>query len=105
MKTKKIFAILFGIWLVDFILTFVALNFLGFYELNSIARFFYDKGLYGFGLFFVINFFGIMMFSFLFHKASYNKYNSKPQLTLFVGFLSFFLIQASILINNVYWLI
>lgn len=106
MKTKKIFKILFGVWLIDFVLTFVALNFFsGFVETSPVARFFFSYGLYGFGFFLIINFIGVLGMSFLLHELSYNKYNSKPKFTLFVGFLTFFLIQSYIIINNIYWLI
>ncbi len=48
MKPKNIFWIMYCIWLIDFSLTFVAINYFdGFYEANKIMAIFFNLGWYG----------------------------------------------------------
>lgn len=105
MKIKTIFMILAGIWLIDFILTIIGVHFNGFFEVNPIARFFFDRGIYGILPFFLLTFGFIFIQSFSLHKVSYNKYNKKPLFTLIIGLSVFCLIEFYAIINNLYWLI
>lgn len=102
--TKGIFIILGSLWIIDFILTFIALNFFGFYELNPVARFFYEKGIYGFSIFFIMVISFIYLQSFLIYKCSFNKYNKKPLLTLCAGIFVFLAIEVLTILSNIYWL-
>ena len=105
-KIKNIFMIFIILWVMDFVLTFIALNFSNnFVEINPIARFFYGMGFSGFLLFFVIVFFYFLILSYSLHKISYNKYNRKPELTMKVGLFVYLIISITIILNGAYWLI
>ena len=105
METEEIFKIFAGIWAIDFITTVIALNFyLNMVERNPIAKFFYDKGLVGFIIFFTLAMIGLLIMSYRIRKTSYNKYNSEPELTWKIGVFVFCSIEIIVIINNMYWL-
>lgn len=105
MKIKQIFGIFTSIWIIDFILTVIALNKFGFIERNPIAGFFYSMGLFGYVFFFLLAIGFLFVISILLHKISYNKYNLNPKLSLGLGISIFCVIAFVVILNNLYWLI
>jgi len=66
MKIKTQTLILFGLWFfLDFVLTFVGIQFLGAEESNFRAAFFYNLGWYGWLIFPVIVLFSVFIYSLL----------------------------------------
>lgn len=106
MKTKTIFFWLFGIWSIDLILTFIALNLLnGFYEVNKISAFFFSFGWYGWithiflaCLFFFVYSFGINKS----YSWSLEKWGKKPLISFIPlsGIITFFILESFVIINN-----
>jgi hypothetical protein len=111
---KKIFLILFGIWNIDFILTFIATFFLNnFNELNPLASNLFTLGLIGYFIFYLIVLFLILMFSkiiVIFREHSRKKYlensqEDKSWKLVLVGIVIFSILEFLTIINNLVLLI
>jgi hypothetical protein len=102
-KTKNIFVILISIWLIDFLLTILGVNILGFTEKNPISSLFLNN--YGIIGFLMLGIIGTFMISFLLFKVSYNKYNKTPMISLITGISVFCTIEFYAIINNLYWIL
>ena len=80
MKTKTIFFILFGIWMVDIFITFIALNYFGMIEVNPRLNYFFSFGILGWIFAILIVADVLAIFSYSLEKAHdwfLNKYDSK----------------------------
>jgi len=101
MKTKSMFMILASVFSIDFILTAVLLNFYtNTMEANPIARFFFEKGFWGFVLFYTLTLIILFLFSFFVKRLSHNEYNKNPELTEKIGILTFVILELYAIINN-----
>lgn len=106
MKTKNIFFILFGIWIIDFLTTIISLNFLnGFQESNLISNYLYSLGFKGYLLFFLMALIFIFILSFFLLKIySYleKKWDKKRAfLIIIIPIVIFVLLELYCIINNI----
>lgn len=101
LKNYKVFLIISSVWFIDFLTTVIALN-IGLYESNPIARFLYSFGFFGFVFSFVLVMISLFVYSIFLNKISYNKYNSLPRFTTFLGVSIFVVLEIYTIINNVF---
>ena len=102
MKIRNIFKILAGVWCIDFILTVILINFyVGMIESNPIPRFFYERGFWGFFMFFWITMILLALFSFFLKWISNRKVVKNPEMVQIVGILTFVVLESYCIINNV----
>ncbi|GAH06432.1 unnamed protein product [marine sediment metagenome] len=104
---KNLFYLISLVWVVDFILTIIALNFKeGLYEYNFISAFFYSNGIIGY----IINF--ILCMSILFFMSFFvckliNRLKGEryKKILWYVVITLFLLTEGVIIINNIWLLI
>lgn len=114
MKKRTLFFILFGVWLIDYTLTFIALNFVeGLHETNKIMAFFYNLPLFiGWVLSPILT--GLVIFGFLtfliwitgFVKTKDNKLTIKQRkIVLLIGIFGFIIMEGYAILNNLFYII
>ena len=95
---KKIFSIMFGIWIIDFITTIIGVNFFGFKESNPLPAFLYSFGIIGwFSMFF---FTGFILYS---YSLLLSKITVKfcPQSVPFI-LITYILLESVVIVHNLY---
>lgn len=102
-KIKKIFLIMYGVWLLDFLLTFIALNFLdNFYEVNPFASFFYSHW-WGWLIFPLIAMSIILGYSYLLKGTNIymkNELNKQINFPINFGVLIFVIPEIVVIFHN-----
>lgn len=110
MKLKTIFLIMFSIWCLDYLTTFIALNFFkGFYERNKIFSELFLIGWNGWALVFIISFIIIFILSFFMYKTSefgvkITKKEKVGKIIVYIGVGFFFVLEFYAVINNIHWI-
>lgn len=108
MKTRIIFFLMFGIWFIDYLTTFIALNFFeGFYESNLLMAVIYSWGGLGWILSPLVVFVVLLLFAQLVSIASFYCNQKSYGSGFFLAYSSigaFFILETAIIINNIFWM-
>jgi len=94
----RLFLIMFGLWVIDFITTVIGLEFLGFYEANEIARVVYNLGFKGYYFFFLSSASILFSISYILVKLK-EKYNKVILIEL--PLIIYFINEGTIVIHNI----
>ncbi len=106
LSLKNILTLIFGVWFIDYLTTFIALNFLNLNESNPFAKMFYVHW-WGWVIFPIMAFTLLFLFSLLcYYGGKFCDYVGKKEnkkigfIPIILGISLYFLLESYVIINN-----